>query len=111
MTIPQLGDPGRPARKGVSNRLEADASGEAGRSQVCANGHWLRADEMAVDLAGDVALQAPDDLARGRSLGRAALGVRGRRRVSRGGPHPRGGPQCVEGMEVPRTVERVANGL
>ena len=63
--------------------------------------------QLAVDLAGDVALEAADDLRLGLAFGRAALGVGagGRVRAQAGEHDP---PQGVVGLAVTAGVEPVA---
>ena len=62
---------------------------------------------MAVHLAGDVTLQAADDLRLGLPFGRAALGVStgGRVRAQAGEHDP---PQGMVGLAVTAGVEAVA---
>ena len=66
--------------------------------------------EVEVDLAGDVALQAADDLCLGQAFGGAPFGVGAGRRV-RAHPGDHDAPQGVVGLPVTTGVEAVPFGL
>src|ERR1700761_3740420 len=93
-------------RRGCGSRLAGRAApGSCGSSEAVA--------EVAVDLAGDVSLQAADDFFLRQSLRGAPFGVGAGGRVTRPGAEPgdHDPPQRVVGLAVAAAVEPVPGDL
>src|SRR6266852_3082645 len=97
---------GRPANRSKASRRGSRFSGQAVPGVGASARGWA---EVGVDLAGDVALEAADDLGLGLPFRGAPLGVGARRgmRAQAGEYDP---PQGVIGLAVAAGVEPVADG-
>ena len=73
------------------------------------DGEFSRRGELAIDFAGDVALQTPDDLRLGHALLGAPSHVDLGRLVS-GETHDDDAPECAIGVSIAAIVEAMATG-
>jgi len=93
-------DPTWPAMKCIGDALEAEVACPASHAQVGSGGDRLWTHEVAVDLAGHITLQAPDDLPQALALSPATLDIGLGRRVTDTEPHHHDPPQGVVGLGV-----------